>query len=85
MVESPAKSKIFAALMNTLLSYTSNFQSTLNLWAVFNQFLIGIKWIKFYLALQERSNVFKIPAGFDVPNNLYIKAVPSGIGKNNDA
>lgn len=71
--------------MNTLLSSTSNFQSTLNLWAVLSQFLIGIKWMKFYFALQVRSKVFIIPAGFAVPNNLYIKAVPSGIGKNSEA
>ena len=41
--------------------------------------------MKFYFALQVRSKVFIIPAGFAVPSNLYIKAVPSGIGKNNEA
>ncbi len=59
--------------------------STLNLCGVFNQFLIGINWTKFYLALQFRSNVFKLAAGLEIPINLYIKAVPSGMGKNKDA
>lgn len=84
-VESPPKSNIVAPFIKTLLSSTSNFQSTLNLCAVLSQFFIGIKWIKFYLALHVKSKVFKKPAGFALPINLYIRALPSGIGKNNDA
>lgn len=85
LVASPGKSNIVAALINTLLSSTSNFHSTLNLWAVFSQFLIGIMWIKFSLALHVKSKVFKNPVGFAVPIILYISAVPSGIGKKREA
>ena len=85
MFESPATSKVLAALINTVLSSTSNFQLTLNLCAILSQFLIGIKWIKFFLALVLRSYVCKTVGGVALPVSLYMRAVPSGMGKNNEA
>jgi hypothetical protein len=83
--ESPATSKVVAALINTDFYSTSNFQLTLNLCGIFNQFLIGIICAKFFFAFVFKSKVCKTFGGVDLPINLYIRAVPSGIGKNKEA
>lgn len=41
--------------------------------------------MRFFLAFVVKSNDSKTLGGEAVPDNLYIKAVPSGIGKNKEA
>ena len=54
---SPETSKVLAPFKMIEGSSGSNYHVILNLYPVFNQFLIGSIWMKLFLAFMERSMV----------------------------